>query len=89
MTRNSAYYTVAHSSKFVRPGSVRIATNVPTNLPNVAYKTPFQQMTQMDNDALAIMQNKPVLVPGEEGLADIRIVEAIYRAAKEGKRVTL
>ena len=40
VTRNVAYYTVAHSSKFVRPGSVRVATNLPTNLPNVAYKTP-------------------------------------------------
>ncbi|MGI4832775.1 MAG: glycoside hydrolase family 30 protein [Janthinobacterium lividum] len=40
VTRNPAYYTVAHSSKFVRPGSVRVATNLPTNLPNVAYKTP-------------------------------------------------
>jgi glucosylceramidase len=35
-----AYYAVAHSSKFVRPGSVRVATNVPGNLQNVAYKTP-------------------------------------------------
>ena len=33
VTRNSAYYTVAHAAKFVRPGSVRIATNV-------AFKTP-------------------------------------------------
>ncbi|MDO7845501.1 glycoside hydrolase family 30 beta sandwich domain-containing protein [Hymenobacter sp. M29] len=40
VTRNVAYYTVAHSSKFVRPGSVRVATNLPANLPNVAYKTP-------------------------------------------------
>jgi glucosylceramidase len=40
VTRNVAYYAVAHSSKFVRPGSVRVATNTPTNLPNVAYKTP-------------------------------------------------
>ncbi|GAB3588822.1 glycoside hydrolase family 30 protein [Hymenobacter daeguensis] len=40
VTRNVAYYTVAHSSKFVRPGSVRVATNMPANLPNVAYKTP-------------------------------------------------
>ncbi len=40
VTRNPAYYTVAHSSKFVRPGSVRVATNVPGNLQNVAYKTP-------------------------------------------------
>ena len=40
VTRNPAYYNIAHSSKFVRPGSVRVATNVPANLPNVAYKTP-------------------------------------------------
>jgi glucosylceramidase len=40
VTRNVAYYTVAHSSKFVRPGSVRVATNTPANLANVAYKTP-------------------------------------------------
>jgi glucosylceramidase len=40
VTRNPAYYTVAHSSKFVRPGSMRIDTDTPTNLPNVAYRTP-------------------------------------------------
>lgn len=40
VTRNSAYYSVGHASKFVRPGSVRVATNVPNNLPNVAFKTP-------------------------------------------------
>ena len=40
VTRNVAYYTVAHASKFVRPGSVRVATNTPGNLINVAYKTP-------------------------------------------------
>lgn len=39
-TRNPAYYTIAHASKFVRPGSVRIATNEPNNLPNVAFRTP-------------------------------------------------
>ena len=40
VTRNEAYYIVAHASKFVRPGSVRIATNLPANLPNVAFRTP-------------------------------------------------
>jgi glucosylceramidase len=40
VVRNPAYYILAHSAKFVRPGSVRIATNVPGNLPNVAFKTP-------------------------------------------------
>ena len=40
ITRNVAYYTIAHASKFVPMGSVRIASNTLTNLPNVAYKTP-------------------------------------------------
>lgn len=48
-----------------------------------------QQARQMDNDALAILNNSPVVVPGEEGMRDIRIVEAIFKAAKEKKRITL
>ncbi|WP_375436868.1 glycoside hydrolase family 30 beta sandwich domain-containing protein [uncultured Hymenobacter sp.] len=50
VTRNTAYYTVAHAAKFVRPGSVRIATNVPTNLPNVAFKAP-------DGKKVLVVQN--------------------------------
>jgi glucosylceramidase len=38
-TRNLAFYTLAHASKFVRPGSVRIASNTFDSLPNVAFKT--------------------------------------------------
>jgi glucose-fructose oxidoreductase len=53
------------------------------------YNVPFQQATQMDDDALSIMQKKPMLVPGEEGLRDIRIVEAIYRSAATKQRVAL
>jgi len=40
VTRNPAYYILAHASKFVRPGSVRIDSDLPGNLPNVAFKTP-------------------------------------------------
>lgn len=40
VTRNPAYYIIAHASKSVRPGSVRIASNTSDNLPNVAFKTP-------------------------------------------------
>ena len=40
VVRNPAYYIVAHASKFVRPNSVRIASNITMNLPNVAFKTP-------------------------------------------------
>ncbi len=38
--RNPAYYIVAHAAKYVRPGSVRIASNSDENLPNVAFRTP-------------------------------------------------
>ncbi len=39
VTRNPAYYIIAHASKFVRPGSVRIQSNIPGTLNNVAFKT--------------------------------------------------
>lgn len=50
---------------------------------------PNQQAQQMDDDALAILNNTEVLVPGEDGMRDIRIVEAIYKAAKTGERILL
>ena len=40
VSRNPAYYIIAHSAKFVRPGSVRIESNSSGELPNVAFKTP-------------------------------------------------
>lgn len=40
VSRNVAYYVIGHASKFVKPGSVRIASNVISNLQNVAFKTP-------------------------------------------------
>ncbi len=43
-----------------------------------------QQAIQMDNDALSILSNKPMMVPGQEGLRDIRIVEAIFESAENG-----
>ncbi len=43
VTRNPAYYIIAHVSKFVRPGSVRVASSGPAALPNVAFRTPAGQ----------------------------------------------
>ena len=48
-----------------------------------------EQATQMDDDAIAIINNTSVMVPGEEGLKDIRVVEAIYRSVADKKRVTI
>lgn len=50
----------------------------------------MQQAVQMDDDALAILNNEKVMVPGEEGLKDILILEKINEsAANGGKRVSL
>ena len=56
---------------------------------NTSYNVPWQQAKQMDDDALSIMNGKPMLVPGEEGLRDIRIVEAIYKSAGTKQAVKL
>jgi len=45
VTRNVAYYIVGHASRFVDPGSVRVASAVSggsktTSFPNVAFRTP-------------------------------------------------
>ena len=50
VTREPAYYIIAHASKFVRPGSVRVESNLPEGLPNVAYTTPA-------GNVVAIIQN--------------------------------
>jgi len=38
--RNVAYYIIAHASRFVPPGSLRVASTLSGNLANVAFKTP-------------------------------------------------
>jgi glucosylceramidase len=38
-SKNVAFYIIAHASKFVPTGSIRIASNVSGNLNNVAFKT--------------------------------------------------
>lgn len=45
-----------------------------------------QQALQMDDFVQCILQNKPTRVPGEEGLKDMKVVEAIYRSIASGKR---
>ncbi|MGB5818709.1 MAG: glycoside hydrolase family 30 beta sandwich domain-containing protein [Saonia sp.] len=51
VVRNPAYYIIAHASKFVRPGSVRVASEIDGNILNVAFKTP-------QGNIVVILQNK-------------------------------
>jgi glucosylceramidase len=53
-TKNVAYYIIAHASKFVPTGSVRIASNIAGNLSNVAFKTPTgKKVLIVENDGSA------------------------------------
>ena len=52
--REVGYYIIAHASKFVPEGSVRIGSNNSGNLYNVAFKTPYGQMVLVvENDGTA------------------------------------
>jgi predicted dehydrogenase len=44
---------------------------------------------EMDDFAQCILNNRPTSVPGEEGLRDLKIMMAIYEAAKTGKTINL
>jgi len=44
---------------------------------------------EMDHMSQCVMQNKEPLTPGEEGLRDLKIMTAIYEAARTGKTVKL
>jgi glucosylceramidase len=51
ITRNVAYYIIAHASKFVPSGSVRISSNLYSNLQNAAFKTPAgKKVLIVEND---------------------------------------
>ena len=56
------------------------------NNPHITHQT-----VQMDEMAGMILENKKPLVPvdGEEGLKDLRIIDAIYEAAKSGQKISL
>ena len=56
-------------------------SNGPMNLPNIN-----QQAAQMDDFANCVITKKPTRVPGEEGLKDMLVVDAIYRSLDSGKR---
>jgi predicted dehydrogenase len=58
----------------------------PLTQPHITHQT-----VQMDEMAAIIFENKQPVVPvdGEEGLKDLKIIDAIYLAAKTSKKVDL
>ncbi|MFD1257498.1 Gfo/Idh/MocA family oxidoreductase [Mucilaginibacter terrae] len=53
----------------------------------ISYPRMNQQAAQMDDFAQCVIQGKATRVPGQEGLKDMKVVEAIYRSlANSGRR---
>jgi predicted dehydrogenase len=48
-----------------------------------------QFAAEIDDFATCVRTGQPTRVPGEEGLRDVRILEAIYRAADTGREIKL
>ncbi len=48
-----------------------------------------QQAAQMDDFALCIKNNQETRVPGEMGLRDVKIIQAIYQSMETGRRVEI
>ncbi|MDE2292205.1 MAG: glucosylceramidase [Elusimicrobia bacterium] len=51
VTRNPAYYIIASAAKLVRPGSVRVASDGPADLPNVAFRRPDGRLVLIARNA--------------------------------------
>ena len=62
-----------------------------TNLGELTQSHITHQTVQMDEMAAIILNGKQPIVPvdGEEGVKDMKIIDAIYLAAKTGKKVEL
>jgi len=71
-----------HSSYKNNHGSTSDGTIIKFSVPN-------QQAKQMDEDAMAIIDGTDLIVPGEEGLRDIRVVEAIYKSSSKNRVIKL
>ena len=57
VTRNPAYYVIAHASKLVDPGSYRIGSSMPEGLSNVAFlRADGKQVLIVHNDSNATKQ---------------------------------
>jgi len=62
-----------------------------TNKGELEFPHVTHQTVQMDEMSAIILQGKQPIVPvdGEEGVRDLKIIDAIYEAVKKGKRVDL
>lgn len=77
-SENGWYYLKPMSSYSGVHGMTSDGTSLPAD-------PGHQQARQMDAEALAIKEGRPAIVPGSQGLNDIRIVNAIMESSRKGR----
>ena len=94
-------YAMSNLARFVLNGDMGVAELLPstgygpiegrTHLGQLTQPHVTHQTLQMDEMSAIILQGKQPIVPvdGEEGLKDMKIIDAIFQAVKTGKKVDL
>jgi predicted dehydrogenase len=74
----------------LRPSFTAMGATGNSSKGKIEFRVPkFQQINQMDAFAETVLQSKPLLASGQEGLIDMKIIEAIKRSADTGQKVDL
>lgn len=66
---------------------VRVGNTTEDRVPPEPTRNQF--VGQLDHFSESVMRDREPLVPGEEGLKDLRVMEAIYEAARTGRTISL
>lgn len=94
-------YNMSYLDRFFLNGEKGFAEMLPatgygpiegrTNAGKLTQPHVTHQTAQMDEMAAIILQNKKPIVPvdGEEGVKDMKVIDAIYLAVKSGKKVDI
>lgn len=84
------YATTGYQWFSLQPAYNAIGTAGNSSEGKIEFPTlPYQQIKQMDNFADCILANKKSPASGEEGMMDLKIIEAIKRSADTGNKVKI
>ncbi len=84
VTRNVAYYVIAHAAKFIRPGSVRIYSDEQASLPNAAFLTPEGYIVLIALNEVAEARSFTIQFQGKNAIATLTastVATYVWRAA--------
>lgn len=88
---NMGYLNITYEKGWCKVEPFQSYNGIAANTKNgpIEFKVDNQQAKYMDDNCLSIRQKQPLLVPGEEGLRDMVIVDAIFKSAQDRRLIKL